>query len=198
MSCCGPKSFAQSFAQGLFTWKSNPSWFSCQWIPGYCSWPHIIPPGVILPDGPPILGWVFELWKTLLAAAPSPCMVVTDLLKSFCGLLSSGSYILSETSVLLSLLQNRLKILPVVPENNLDSDCRLHVSMMLRGMSQDKQRINRFIWNWWIEPCSRISVSPKKGNISAFMDSSWNDLGRLGGGAEYLWTITLLIQILLP
>lgn len=182
VSCYGPKSFAQSFVQGLLTWKANASWFNCQWIPGYYSWAHIIPSGVVSPDGPYILGWDFELCKTLLAAAPNPCTVVIDLLKSFCRVLPLGSYILSETSVLLSLLHSQLKILPVVPENNLDSDGRLHRSMIPRGMSCDKQRINHSIWSWWSEHCSHISVSPKKGNTYAFMNSSLNDWGRLWGG----------------
>lgn len=65
----------------------------------------LIPPGGVSPLGPPLLGWVFELWQTQLAAGPDPCTVLTDPPKSFCGVLSLGCCTLSESAILLFIAQ---------------------------------------------------------------------------------------------
>lgn len=91
------------------------------------------------PYGPPVPGWVFELWKTPLVSATKPQKVVTDIFQSSSGLLSC--YIPSETSVLQSLLQNQLKILPVDSKLFTRTDCRFHRSVMLRVMIEVKNKL---------------------------------------------------------
>lgn len=181
-SCYGPKSFAQSFVQGLLTWRLMPVDSTVNEYLVITAEHTSFLQVLLAPMGHIFQGGTLNSVKPYLLLLLTPCTVVIDLLKSFCRVLPLGSYILSETSVLLSLLHSQLKILPVVPENNLDSDGRLHRSMILKGMSCDKQRINHSIWSWWSEHCSHISVSPKKGNTYAFMNSSLNNLGRLSGG----------------